>query len=82
MAAKRVQPIASDAGAAGRRRSKRDERKPGRSKYDWVRGRELYEQGMNDHEIAAALGCDSRAVWHWRSREGLSANVRLGRPRA
>ena len=53
-----------------------------RPKYDWEHGRELYEQGMNDHEIAAALGCDPNTVWNWRGREGLSANVFAGRAKA
>lgn len=36
--------------------------------------RELYEQGLGDPAIAAALGMAPRAVWKWRRRSGLASN--------
>ena len=35
------------------------------------RMRELYEQGLNDCEIAEAMGITSASVWWWRSHRGL-----------
>ncbi len=35
------------------------------------RMRELYEQGLNDCEIAEAMGITSASVWYWRSHRGL-----------
>lgn len=47
--------------------------------------RELYEQGLGDQSIAAALGMTPRAVWKWRRRSGLASNsdraVRIKDPR-
>lgn len=36
--------------------------------------RELYEQGLGDKSIAAALGMAPAAVWSWRHRSGLVSN--------
>jgi transposase len=36
--------------------------------------RELYEQGLGDKAIAAALEMTPRAVWKWRRRSGLASN--------
>ncbi len=36
--------------------------------------RELYEQGLDDQSLAAALGMTPRAVWKWRRRSGLASN--------
>lgn len=38
---------------------------------DPVRGRELYEQGMSDRQIAEALGIGPGSVWYWRKMNGL-----------
>ena len=46
--------------------------KPG--KYDWARGRALYEKGMSDRKIAQALGAHPESVRKWRGREGLPPN--------
>lgn len=54
----------------------RKARKRGRPRYDWGIARELYEQGLNDHQIAARLGCRHGAVFEWRKREGLEANYK------
>lgn len=39
---------------------------------------ELYDRGMNDHEIADKLEASSSAVYHWRYRNGLPANTSTG----
>ena len=36
--------------------------------------RPLYEQGLNDAEIAERLGCSAAAAAKWRNRNGLPAN--------
>lgn len=47
--------------------------------------RELYEQGLDDKAIAAALGMAPGGVWKWRRRSGLASNsdraVRIRDPR-
>lgn len=48
------------------------------SKFDWHKGRELYDAGKTDREIAAALGCSQNGVWDWRKRNGLPANGERG----
>ena len=40
-------------------------------KYDWARGRALYEEGASDRAIAEELGCSVPAVFAWREREKL-----------
>lgn len=45
-----------------------------REKYDWVRGRALYEGGASDSEIVKELGCSYAAVKGWRGKRGLRAN--------
>ena len=44
-------------------------------KYDWGRGRALYDQGKNDREISRVLGCDPHTVYQWRRKLGLRANA-------
>lgn len=41
----------------------------------------LYQNGLNDHEIAAEQGVDSTAICGWRKRRGLPANLPPGRGR-
>lgn len=41
----------------------------------------LYERGMNDAQIARAVGCNKVTVWLWRDKRGLPSNARRGRPR-
>lgn len=43
--------------------------------------RKLYDAGMNDYEIARAIGVRSSAIWLWRRNEGLPANVGVGAPK-
>lgn len=52
---------------------------PRPSKYDWVKGRELYEAGLTDAKIAAALGCSADTVLKWRQREDLETKHGQGR---
>lgn len=42
-----------------------DQRGPA-PRFDWKRAECLYRQGMNDREIADALGCAISSVWRWR----------------
>ena len=56
-------------------------RRPGggaKVKYDWEKGRELYDQKKNDREISREMGVSVGAVKAWRKREGLPANVKAG----
>lgn len=49
----------------------------GKTKYDWERGRELYEAGGTDREIAHELGCAPHTVYEWRQRSGyLPRNIK------
>ena len=34
---------------------------------------ELYQSGLNDHEIAAALGVSPSGIRYWRNQRGLSS---------
>ena len=43
--------------------------------------RKLYDAGMNDYEIARAIGVRSSAIWLWRRNEGLPPNARVGAPK-
>ena len=38
---------------------------------DTARAKELYEDGLNDREIAYELGVTHGSVYRWRKREGL-----------
>ncbi len=49
------------------------------SKYDWSKGRELYNGGATDREIAEALGCSREAVKWWRRRNRLTVNAEKDR---
>ena len=53
------------------------QRNAGRShpRYDWERGKDLYERGLTDGEIAKELGCDTNTVHRWRRKLGLPANA-------
>lgn len=42
----------------------------GKVMYDWERGRELYDGGASDQQIADTLGCSRGAVRGWRQRSG------------
>ena len=46
---------------------------------DWKRARELHRQGLNDREIAEAIGCGVNAVWRWRYKYELFPNSHGGR---
>ena len=37
---------------------------------------DLYEQGLNDRQIAKILGCSQFTVFEWRKRHGLKPNGR------
>ena len=50
------------------------------TKYDWIMGRALYDAGMTDREIAAALGCTQSAVKWWRRRRSLPVNKEKDKP--
>jgi len=53
-------------------KQKRSYTKPDRPPtVDPVRGRELYEQGMTDRQIAEVLGIGPGSVWYWRKMSGL-----------
>lgn len=43
-------------------------------KYDYWR--ELYNQGLNDVQIALEAGVNKATIWQWRQREGLPAQKR------
>lgn len=45
---------------------------------DQQKMRELYDQGMNDQEIAAQLGASAGGVYAWRYRNRLPANDTTG----
>ena len=51
----------------------RTARKRGHPRYDWEKGRELYDRGYNDDRIAEELGCSPRTVEEWRRRHHLPA---------
>ena len=51
----------------------RTARKRGHPRYDWEKGRELYDRGYNDDRIAEELGCAPRTVEEWRQRRHLPA---------
>lgn len=40
--------------------------------YRWRQMRELYEQGLNDKEIASEMGCSRTTVRQWRHSESLA----------
>lgn len=44
-------------------------------RYDWERGKVLYDRGKNDVEISRELGCDPHTVYQWRRKLGLRANA-------
>nr|WP_325302298.1 helix-turn-helix domain-containing protein [uncultured Dysosmobacter sp.] len=52
------------------------------SSVDWLRARQLYDEGQSDLEIAEQLGCSKQTLANWRKREGLHANYPKSRPRA
>lgn len=37
---------------------------------------ELYNQGLDDNEIAGIIGVSDTAVYHWRYRNGLPSNAK------
>jgi hypothetical protein len=39
---------------------------------------ELYQAGLNDKEICAAMGLAPSTIWHHRQRRGLPANFQRG----
>lgn len=41
---------------------------------DWLRVRQLYDEGQSDLEIAEQLGYSKQTLANWRKREGLHAN--------
>ena len=43
------------------------------AKYDWEKGRQLYDEGKGDGEIAKELGCSNKTVRNWRKRRALPA---------
>ena len=45
-----------------------------KSRFDWDKGRTLYDRGMSDGEIAKVLGCNKNSVLKWRGRTNLPAN--------
>lgn len=47
--------------------------------FDWKKAKELYRRGLNDAEIAKALGCGTSCVWRWRYKHELLPNGRAGR---
>lgn len=47
-------------------------RKPTAQDYRWRQMRELYDQGLNDKEIAAEMGCGRTTVQRWRHSESLA----------
>lgn len=51
---------------------------PKRKWLDQRQARQLYDQGMNDHEIAEKLGVSPKGVYHWRYRNRLPANTGAG----
>lgn len=54
------------------KKEKRSYTKPDRPPtVDPVKGRELYDQGMTDREIANVLGIGPGSVWYWRKMNGL-----------
>ena len=52
--------------------------KKGCAKFDWAKGRELYEQGKTDREIGKAIGCGKNTVNSWRRRNHLPPNMKQG----
>lgn len=48
------------------------------AKYDWEKGRKLYDEGKGDGEIAKALGCSNKTVRNWRKRRALPARLAPG----
>ena len=65
----RRQVISLDGGRRGR---KRDD-----SRYLAIKA--LYDEGLNDTQIAEKMGVSRGAIYNWRQREGLPANARGGR---
>ena len=54
------------------KKEKRSYTKPERPPtVDPVKGRELYDKGMTDREIANVLGIGPGSVWYWRKMNGL-----------
>lgn len=49
-------------------------KKVGKPRFDWDKGRELYDQGMSDGQVAKILGCNKNSVQKWRERNHLPAN--------
>lgn len=53
----------------------------GKSKVDTQERQALYDQGLNDHEIARRLIVSPHAVFSWRKRNSLPPNA-TSRPKA
>lgn len=58
----------------------------GRKRRVSLRGREreltdMWNDGLNDGQIARRVGCTADAVQHWRRRNELPRNCERGRPR-
>ena len=51
---------------------------PKRIRMDRAKMRTLYDQGLNDYEIARVMQCSGSNVWAWRRREGLPPNCEPG----
>ena len=63
------------------KKQKRSYTKPDRPPtVDPVKGRELYEKGMTDREIANVLGIGPGSVWYWRKMNGLPPVAKNAEP--
>lgn len=54
-----------------KRAAKRRHAGNSKPRYDWERGKELYDQGLSDATIAKELGCHPNTVLAWRKRRAL-----------
>ena len=52
-----------------------EKKRGGPVKYDWEKAEAMYAAGASDGEIARELGASSTAVFQWRKRMKLPANV-------
>jgi len=47
-------------------------------KIDYSHAKELYDQGLNDGQIARILKCNSQTVYTWRKKNNLKAHFAFG----
>ena len=66
-------------GSRPREKQPRTAHNKGKYSFDSVAALKLYQQGLNDHQIADAVGTKPNNIAWWRKVNGLPANWKQGR---